>query len=159
MTTNPKTKPKDQLYISRIDQGHTHCWTVRILPTKPGGFNATITDGVHGGKRAALRLAKEIRDEALKNMSRLNKLAMNRKQWPNYFSAKGYYLGSREREHGTYYFYNVFCYDHFERKLKSKSYSVDKYGKREAERLAITKRKQFVDEVYAKARRYGLKPE
>ena len=58
--------------VSRIDSGHTHCYTVRVgCKKKPDGkythlIHRTFTDNLWGGRRGALRAAKD----AAKNLRR-----------------------------------------------------------------------------------------
>jgi hypothetical protein len=75
-----KTKTPDMTGISRIDQeerpgragsGFTRCWTVRLGWTRDAdsghrypAINATFSDGVYGGREAALRAAIRFRDRA-----------------------------------------------------------------------------------------------
>lgn len=55
-------------HITRIDSGATHCWFVRFMQRGKNAVTGSFSDGVYGGKRKALKAAKEFRDEVQARM-------------------------------------------------------------------------------------------
>lgn len=73
-------------YVTRIDQGYTHCWQVRVAPEWDAGKSRTFTDNLYGGTQQALEAAMIWRDKTIQylnaNYDNLNlRLPMMYRNW------------------------------------------------------------------------------
>lgn len=114
-------------------------WEVRLQRRKLK-FNQYFADSVHGGKNAALRAAKAYRDQlevAEPAMTVSDRAAIPSSR--NRSGVVGVRLHHQKSQHGdfeySYWFWVAQWVDGRGRR-KSKSFSIDKYGDREAFRLA-----------------------
>ena len=61
-----KAKGLGLTYITRMDHGNTHGWWVRVYKDSKPVESKLFSDGVHGGKLKAKKLAQEHRDLVVK---------------------------------------------------------------------------------------------
>ena len=76
LTHKPAKSKRARIYgVMRLDNErlHTHAWQVRITRRRRT-FSMHFTDGVHGGKGAALKAAIDYRDKILQDHAPLSRL-------------------------------------------------------------------------------------
>lgn len=123
-------KPKSMRYIARVESGHNKCYAVRAGFFEGSSFK-TFTDGIYGGKRKALAAAKLWRDqEVLKFQEKIGKKNPRREY------GKGWYMKRHERRGVISFSATAQWFNDKLGKQRQKSFSVNKYGRKEAIRLA-----------------------
>ncbi len=132
-------------HISRIDAGNTHCYTVRFQK-KDGMPHKTFSDGVWGGKRKALRAARDWRDYACKVLKRTPDERDIRgpvtSDIRNKTGVIGVHLTTKIKNGVDYPSFR--CQWQFgpisNRKSKTRHFSIDAYGYGKAFRMAVRAR-------------------
>lgn len=122
--------------ISRVDFGNTHGWQVRY---ERKGFirRRFFSDSVHGGKPAALHVAKRARDE-LEQLAPISQKGGNFMGPPGTGTIKRIRVNYRDRQGKpcSYEAYTAFLRVAPEREAQS-SWSITKWGVREARRRVL----------------------
>ena len=147
-------RKKDMKGISRIDSRGTHGWYVRIY--HEGKTHSKLySDKKYGGKERALKFAKKARDLAMDKIKGRYRL---RKKKPNLVTSTtgsntgvvGVYKTKRTYKSGnTYYYYKIYWRPR-PNKVKSREWSIQKYGEDEAFRLAVEFRDNVMREIHGK---------
>ena len=129
-------------YIVRVDSGSTHCYHVRIGYQIDCKVNKSFADRKCGGKAKALKLAKQWRDQQLKEllpiMANRYKYDINgQRHWGN-----GWDENWTNKSNGwSYLNIKARYYDSKNNKQLTKTFSVNKYGYDKAVKLAKQWRK------------------
>ena len=141
---------KSNQYILRRETNSTHGWEVRIRRTK-GNVLELFSDSMYGGKNKALQKAKKFRDLVLKKIPKLNrKEIVNLPKKNNLEEGIGISLvrqkNVRNHKSYTYQFYQAY-WSPQKGLHKSRRFSINKYGKQLAYKLAVTARKKGLREM------------
>jgi len=125
-------------YIYRIDSGLTHCYTVEVGRNTPYRMYRSFADGVHNGKRKALKAAKIYRDNAVKKVGHLiEKRKQRTRTYGKNIAEYWHKMGEWQ-----YLYVRATYYDKKKKKQLSKTLSVLKLGYIEAMKLAKQWRKE-----------------
>jgi hypothetical protein len=122
-------------------------WEVRIQRQRQS-FNRYFSDSISGGKNAALRAAKQFRDQIENSFGRMS--TEERAEQPsarNQSGVVGVQLKQHKRQHGDYeytYLYWVAQWTDGRGQRKTRAFSVNKFGDAEAFRLAWEAREEGV---------------
>lgn len=143
--------PHPHRFIRRIDYGKTHSWHVMIR-RRNRRITRHFTDGVHGGKRQALKAAIAFRDAVLKeHHNNEYRLWLRRKRPTNTSGATGIgryttrkFQGGRviERPHWRAFWTDPRGGKH------SRAFLVSKYGEDGARALAATTRRSAMKRLF-----------
>jgi len=137
-------------YILRRDKKSTHGWEVRIVRNK-GTVRELFSDSKYKGKSNALKEAKKFRNVVLKKIPRLNRKEIsNLPKKSNIEEGVGISLVRQTTKRGnkkyTYAFYQAF-WSPKKGVHKSRKFSISKYGKKMAYKLASATRAKGVREM------------
>lgn len=158
----PTRNPKARRNIKRIDQNHTHCWLVQRVYNKEL-HSQTFTDAMYGGKAKALREAKQYRDNLEKTIApfgskvsstghaKVNRIRRTAKG-PNKNNRRSTMCGVSYQPASDSW-KSQYLLDMNATPIR-KSFSVQKYGDEEAERLA-RKHRAHGDKLIAKQNKDG----
>jgi len=143
---------KDMRGISRIDSKGTHGWYVRVY--HDGKTHSKLySDSKYGGKERALKFAKkahQMAEERLKGKYKLKKkkpnLVVNTKG--SNTGVVGVYRTERTYKSGNTYEYFKIYWRPRPGKVKSKEWSIQKYGEKEAFHLACSYRDKVMKEIH-----------
>ena len=145
--------PRPHRFIRRIDNEvtRTHSWHVAIR-SRNQAVTRHFSDSVHGGKRKALKAAIAFRDEMLAKLRDTDySVWLRRKRSSNTSGIVGvarYVNVSQSEDHPLEYpYWQAFWRDH-EGKRHTRTFSVLRYGEREARKLAIAARKTALQELF-----------
>lgn len=161
-TRASKSRPLNR-YITRTEtlDGSTRGWNVRLPRRAPAGRRPPrltdaaprsrfFSDGVHGGKLKALKLARQFRDEALASLPPPDPVSqVGRKSARNTSGIVGVRRGVYHdgvESHAPYEFWTAQWLDGHGRQ-HTRSFSIARYGEQDARRLAIMARKEGVAEL------------
>jgi hypothetical protein len=117
-------------YITRLDHKNTHGWWVRVYLRSKPVYNKLFSDGVHGGKLKALKAAKSYRDKVCKKAFGKAMQPGARRTW-----GKGVYRQEDTKPNG-YVTEAWVAFWSQGGKQHRRSYSVYKYGERQAKKMA-----------------------
>ncbi|MDP1676256.1 MAG: AP2 domain-containing protein [Bacteroidota bacterium] len=141
---------KSNRYILRRENNSTRGWEVRIRRTK-GNVLELFSDSMYGGKNKALQKAKKFRDLVLKKIPKLNrKEIVNLPKKNNLEEGVGISLvrqkSVRNNKSYTHLFYQAY-WSPAKGVHKSRKFSISKYGKQLAYKLAAVARKKGLREM------------
>ena len=141
---------KSNRYILRRENNSTHGWEVRIRRTK-GNVLELFSDSMYGGKNKALQKAKKFRDLVLKKIPKLSrKEIVNLPKKNNLEEGVGISLvkqkSVRNNKTYTHLFYQAY-WSPATGVHKSRKFSIAKYGKQLAYKLAVAARKKGLREM------------
>ncbi len=144
-------KSKKDKGISRIDSGSTHGWFVRGYRNGKT-YSRLFSDLKCGGKRKALRQAREYRDQLHDDLAKIpQKPRARRIVFRDSRNTTGVLGVCRTAKKGANGLLNE-CYSVSWRPepgvQKCTSYSIRKYGEKQAFRLAVAHRKRVLKEIY-----------
>lgn len=121
-------------HITRLYYGRTHGWWARIYRTEQGVqrvYSKHFSDGLHGGKGAALRAARAWRDRKLRELRAPYTVPRDAKP-----PGHGYVRRALRPQKASH----TWCYVGWllieGRRVKSTSYSIGVHGERGARRFA-----------------------
>jgi hypothetical protein len=160
-------KQPDNRYITRMDYAKTHGWWVRVGATTPTPMSKLFSDGKCGGKRKALDAARRFRNAAEKKVFR--GVPRGSARWPAFHARDkrsktgtvgvSYFRYQRSRtskkDPARKYWSEGYCakWTDARGKPRNASFTIRKYGRREAFRLAVEKRKAMIRQRLAAQRR------
>lgn len=144
--------PHPHRYIRRIDneRTRTHSWHVAIR-SRNQAVTRHFSDNVYGGKRKALRAAKVFRDEMLAKLRDGAYSAWLRRKRRNNTSgmvgvARYVNTAPASAQYKEYPYWQAFWRDQ-EGQRHTRTFSVLKYGERNARRLAVAARQTAMQEL------------
>lgn len=137
--------------LVRIENATTGRWIVRFRRNRKT-YVGHFADSLHGGKRAALKAAKAWRDERLRDaqpMSSQSYYSFIRKN--NTSGVTGVFRVKliKTRKNGTRAEHWVWIAHSPTKPIRSRSFSIAKYGEKSAYKLAVAAREQFIAECEA----------
>lgn len=146
MAPRPANNPNRN--ITRIETS-TRGYEVRVM-RRGKGYCKLFSDSLCGGKRAALKAAREYRDQLIEELADkviTRKQRARRKTERNYSGVVGVRYVEEVDRHGD----TEYVYGYWEAQWspkpgvrKKRRFSVNKYGNEEATRLAIKARREGV---------------
>ncbi|MFW5883065.1 MAG: AP2 domain-containing protein [Verrucomicrobiota bacterium] len=144
-------KDKKNKGISRIDSGSTHGWFVRGYRNGKT-YSKLFSDRKCGGKRKALDMAREYRDQLLEELSKIPSKPRGRRlvyrDARNTTGVLGVCRTSKKSANGTV----NDCYSVSWRPepgvQKCTSFSIRKYGEEKAFQMAVAHRRKMMKEIY-----------
>ena len=150
-TTKARKLKRPRIYgVSRIDheRSHTHAWRVTLTRDRCR-FTRPFSDGVHGGKRAALKAALIYRDEILKQHAPLSRQAyVQIKRRNNRSGVPGVCRSAKPRNRFGKRYLEWFWVASWTPQAggahKHKSFSIKSYGAQGAFRRAVAARRKGV---------------
>jgi len=144
--------PNKDKGISRMDARTTIGWYVRGYRNKKE-YAKFFSDRIHGGKRKALQLAREYRDKLHaqlgKNRMHTRKRYLHKQNCRNKTGVIGVVRFTGTRGHLSYDHYNV-SWTSMSGKACSTSFSIKKFGEKEAFNMAVAHREKMLKESYSK---------
>ncbi len=151
--------PVGRKYITRFNYGNTLGWWVRILMSRIGNgqTHKLFSDNRYGSKGEALDAAILFRDKTFRRLTKSQRTIINsggRSRLGTVLDGCGVYMVRRTGARGDQYEDYVANW-WTDGKQHRQQFSVNKYGRRKAKRLAILKRA----EMTAGRPRFKLKEE
>ena len=128
-----RAKTHSLRYITRIDQDGYHSWMVRVGLATEHCIQEMFTDSHYGGKLKSKQASIQYRDEQEELLDQIYGLSFDLGYNPRKESV---YLNSCVKESGTYWSWIGSVWEPKKKRQHKKQYSVNKYGAREARRLA-----------------------
>lgn len=152
-------KRKDQ-GISRIDSNSTHGWFVRGYKNKTT-YSKLFSDKKYGGKGKALIAAREFREELVGELKKIRPMKRPRRIVSSDSRNKTGVLGVCRLEKvgpsgNVYSSYSV-TWRPKPGIQKCTSFSIRKYGEKQAFKLAVNLRKSKMEEVFKQIDLQGIK--
>lgn len=136
--------------LTRIDHRDTHGWMMRLYH-RGTTYTKLFSDGVYGNAKKALKAARKYRKQLGKKLG-IESLSQRRRT--RSVSAQnvatgivGVYRGSSKSKNGKVRHYYAASWNPKPNKVKTKSFSIAKYGEAEAFRLAVEHRQKMVAEI------------
>lgn len=138
--------PSKHPNITRLDNGREKGWIVKVNYQNESK-RKLVSDKKHGGKKKAFEFAQELRQEFLQELGKPD--TKRRILGSNPHNTSGI-RGVRKIWKGTVEVYEV-NWQAAPGKTARTTFSVKKYGEKEARRLAISLRKEKEIEIYGAA--------
>ena len=155
-------KDPNMLFITRVDQGHTHCWVMRISNYGEVVHKESFPDKRYGSKEDALEVAIIERDEWLENLSiniedyqstcriRPYRYVLKNPNKRNSTGTNGVSVNQKTTKAGEVYNAYSACIFIEKFKPRRKEFSGNKYGDEKAFTLAVNQRKAWEKELLEK---------
>lgn len=136
--------------LTRIDHRDTHGWMMRLYH-QGTTYTKLFSDGVYGGAKKALKAARKYRKQLGKalGIESLSKRRRTRRVSAQNLTTGivGVYRGASKSKNGKERHYYAASWNPEPNKVKTKSFSIAKYGEEEAFRLAVEYRQKMVAKI------------
>jgi hypothetical protein len=149
----PAVAKKSYRGISRIDTKNTHGWLMRLSHARKT-YSKLFSDGVYGGAKKSLKAAQKYQKKLAKELDAPLPSEKKRTGPPRRVAVNkgttgmaGVYRGSSTNRSGTMRAYFSVSWNPEPGVTKSTSFSVNKYGEKEAFRLACELRQKMVKKI------------
>ncbi|PIO47805.1 MAG: hypothetical protein CMR00_08475 [[Chlorobium] sp. 445] len=136
--------------VTRVDHRNTHGWLMR-LHHQGTTYTKLFSDGVYGGAKKALKAARKYRKQLGKTLG-IESLSQRRRTRSvssrnTATGVVGVYRLTSKGKNGVARHYYAASWNPEPNKVKTKSFSIAKYGEAEAFRLAVEYRQNMVAKI------------
>jgi len=144
------SKPESERGLTRVDSRDTHGWMMRLCH-QGTVYTKLFSDGVYGNTKKALKAARKYREQLAKQLGieslekRRRVRRVSTQSVPT--GVVGVYRGTSKTKSGKLRHYYAASWSPKPNKLKTKSFSIAKYGEAKAFELAVEYRKKMMEKI------------
>jgi len=144
------SKPESERGLTRVDSRNTHGWMMRLYH-QGIIYTKLFSDGVYGSTKKALKAARKYREQLAKKLGiesldkRRRVRSVSTQSVPT--GVVGVYRGTSKSKSGQLRHYYSASWSPKPNELKTKSFSIAKYGEAKAFELAVEYRKKMMEKI------------